>query len=603
MNHYANIDEVKRSEEYRFYRKLGFSEEQSVVWAAMRFSSPGGGFSHVVKGWEKRDRGEKRSFPQFFCDEAFKTPEPAKDEDTGKIFFTAGMNMPEFLSRPSPRPSMTPPSSETVMMPGDGAGPRRAQAIHPQPLFSNIKIQGKTAGILPSFVSAKEPVVMGMFHVDEEDIRTDSYEVIEEKGERETVVSPTATFRPTYNTAAAGICLSNIRNGSSLRDSMVRTEELLNYLDYDLQKPEDAKFALTAELKREGNGDAYLFLGVKGKEVEKKALNICFILDVSGSMSSRDEQMKASIATVLSKMGDGDVFSLVTYSTEDRVVLNGIRMGKDGVIDDMLFTLMAHVFIGGYTHGSAGLNKAYDIVARHKVKDGVNRVIILTDGDLNFGISDKDGLKGLIEKRKKEGAYFSAIGTGIYNLKDDKLEALAKNGNGNYFVVNSQEDVERSLVDDNRFMSLVYPIAKNVKAQMEFNPAKVSHWQLIGYENRMLNHEDFRNDAVIAEPFGSGSYFVALFKIRENKEGSVKSGLKYQAVQAVESSELGTLTLRYEDVDDSAVKEIAFPVETEINATRNIEKAILCSELAEKMRDAKYVDEATKDAFTDLCRR
>ena len=168
-------------------------------------------------------------------------------------------------------------------------------------------------------------------------------------------------------------------------------------------------------------------------------------------------------ATVLSRMNPGDILSLVTYSNEDRVIINGLELDENKNVDEII-ELLSEIRIDGYTDGSAGINKAYEIIEKNMIEDGVNRVIIITDGDLNFGIHDKDGLKGLIEKKKETGAYFSAIGTGIYNLQDDKLEALAKNGNGNYFVVNSFSDVRRTIRD--KYEALVYPIARNVKAQI-----------------------------------------------------------------------------------------------------------------------------------------
>ncbi|MBR6322330.1 MAG: DUF3520 domain-containing protein, partial [Lachnospiraceae bacterium] len=384
--------------------------------------------------------------------------------------------------------------------------------------------------------------------------------------------------------------------GRNTRHSMVRTEELLNYLDYELAQPEDEMFAVTKELKNEG-GKTMLFLGIQGKRTLPKRQNICFLLDVSGSMSGRSDQMIMSMAAVLSRMNDGDIFSLVTYSSTDHVIVNGLKLKKETDLDEIFHTILKNVSIWGGTYGSAGMEKAYEIVQKNKIEDGVNRVIIVTDGDLNFGITDKDGLKGFIEKKKLNGAYFSAIGTGILNLMDDKLETLAKNGTGNYFVVNSQSDIEKSIVGN--YESLVFPIAKNVKAQVEFNPAKVAEYRLIGYENRMLNHEDFRDDTVIAEPFGSGSYAIALYELKLAEGAKADSGLKYQDVVLKESEELATLSLRYEDIEEGGFHELSFPVEADLPATENIEKAMSCAELAEKMRDSEP-DALTKDRLVRL---
>ena len=377
---------------------------------------------------------------------------------------------------------------------------------------------------------------------------------------------------------------------------MVRIEELLNYPRYNLKQPEDKLFEVTGELKEDA-GKTMLFLGIQGKRMLPTRQNICFLLDVSGSMSSRSETMVMSIMAVVSRMKEGDLFRLVTYSSEDEVVINGLKL-KAGAVDDIIHMLMKRVKIWGGTYGSAGINKAYEIVEENHVTDGVNRVIILTDGDLNFGITSAGGLKALIEEKKKTGAYFSAIGTGIYNLQDDKLEALAKNGNGNYFVVNEQRDIERSIVEN--YESLVFPIAKNVKAQVEFNPGAVARYRLIGYENRMLNREDFRDNTVIAEPFGSGSYCVALFELEMRKaEDALDAGLKYQQVKVEASDEIATLTLRWEETESEAYHELSYPVPRALPATENMDKALECRDLADRLR-GRHPDELTKDRLVRL---
>jgi Ca-activated chloride channel family protein len=572
MQHALNtMEEVQGSEKYRFYRDLGYTEKQSVVLTLLDFDSPSGGYPEIVNAYGKRKKKDERSFPEFFCDYVFDrdrlrrdgfAPEPEAAERRGFLGLPLRGRSRNALNRPAPEAGMI---LEDACAPTVGmAAPRESAAI---------PVMGR-----PNPAPEAEEV----FLPDPEDLRTDSYELIEERGMRSVSVSPTATFRTTYNTAAASVVLSNIRNGSRISPSMVRTEELLNYLRYDLARPEDRMFAVTAELKEAG-GRSMLFLGIQGKRVSPARQNICFLLDVSGSMSSRAGNMLMSIMAVLSKMSDGDVFSLVTYSSTDKVVFNGLTLDKARDLDDMLYILMREVYISGMTNGSAGIGKAYDIVEQHMVPDGVNRVIILTDGDLNFGVSDKDGLKALIEKKRSSGAYFSAIGTGIFNLQDDKLEALAKNGNGNYFVVNSRSDIEKNILGS--YESLVYPIARNVKAQVEFNPKLVDKYKLIGYENRMLGHEDFRDDAVIAEPFGSGSACVALFAL-EMCSGSRPSpaGLKYQQAVLADSDELATLTLRYEDAKTGETQELSFPISAELPATENIARAADCAFLADKLR-------------------
>ncbi len=634
---YQSLDQILSSPAYAYYRKLGYTQQQSVTLIAMELSERDGGYTAILNAFDTKPSTDARTFTEFFSDYVFdrerfradgytETPaeerpqytapsggvpwsaprqpkksgglirdlldmlserkrmmrygSPAVDRQQARIEPLADMLEPAFSLESMPIPDA---SGAAAPAPGpfaddefefDFAGEGLADMAQPLAGF-------RMAGFAPEQMLSDLPGL--------EDLRTDSYETIEEKEMREVTVSPTATFRTTYNTAAASILLANIRNRTMTNHSMVRTEELLNYLHYDLKKPEDQLFETTCELKQE-NGRTMLFLGIQGKRILPQRQNICFLLDVSGSMDGRSDDMVMSMMTVLAKMNDGDIFSLVTYSSTDKVVINGLKL-KKADLDDVIYTIMRSVFIEGCTYGSAGINKAYEIVERNMIQDGVNRVILLTDGDLNFGITEKGGLIELIEKKKTGGAYFSAIGTGIWNLQDDKLEALAKNGNGNYFVINCQEDIERNIL--NNYESLVFPIARNVKAQVEFNPAKVARYRLIGYERRMLNHEDFRNDKVIAEPFGSGSACIALFELELRGDEPIASNLKYQTVQVTDSDELASLTLRWQEIESDDFHECCFPIGSDLHSTGNIDKAIECMELADKLR-APDPDEMTR---------
>ncbi len=610
--YYSSAEEVRTSEAYRFYCGLGYTETQSVLLTVMDLDKRLGGFPHIVEAFDKKKKEDGRSFSEFFCDYVFDPDKLERDGFRMKPVESGGRNprsggglfggLFRQTKASGGRKGLAREAGLAADAYEDGAfEPAEAMmsapgAAMPSPAM-NMAMPASSMMAERRAMPATAPEMMPEIPAfSMEDIRTDSYETIEEKGFRNTAVSPTSTFRTTYNTAAASVLLSNIRRGAGTRASMVRTEELLNYLSYELKAPGEEMFEVTKELQTI-DGRTLLFLGIQGKRTLPSRQNICFLLDVSGSMSSRSEQMMMSIAAVLSRMNDGDLFSLVTYSNQDHVVINGLKLKKEKDIDTILQVIVKNVYISGATYGSAGLSKAYEIIETNKIEDGVNRVIILTDGDLNFGITDKDGLKGFIEKKKESGAYFSAIGTGIYNLQDDKLETLAKNGNGNYFVVNEQSDIEKNIVGN--YESLVYPIAKNVKAQVEFNPAKVGAYRLIGYENRALSHEDFRDDKVIAEPFGSGSYCIALYELKLQEEGKVTGGLKYQETVVKESDEIATLTLRYEDTNGNGFHELSFPVGADLPGTDNIRKAAECAEIAEKLR-GKNADALTKERLRKL---
>ena len=420
-----------------------------------------------------------------------------------------------------------------------------------------------------------------------EDVRWDSYDSFEDSRIKDVANSPLSTFRTTNNTAAATVLLGNYERYTRTVHDMVRTEELLNFLEYELNAPDKEKgglFELTAELKREGD-KGFLFLGLAGKKTLPAKQNIVLLIDTSGSMSSKTLQIRVALATVFARLNDGDKLSIVTYSDVDHVFINGMTRNKKHDIEYVIKQL-DKMYISGCTNGSRGIETAYDIAVENFAEGGLNRVIMVTDGDLNFGVTQNGQLKDLIENKKKSGVYYSAIGCGLYNLQDDKLETLAKNGNGNYYVINSIKDAENVLRD--RYEALVYPIAKNVKAQVEFNPAAVKGYRLLGFENRALAAEDFRDDTVESEPFGSGDKCVACYELYFGDTGRETKPLKYGGAgeNVDNASELCTLSVRCELLDGGHAEQ-EFAVSAEPHFTGNLEKAFKAAELAETLRNEK----------------
>ena len=425
------------------------------------------------------------------------------------------------------------------------------------------------------------------------DFATDEYEHIEEKDARHVAMEPVSTFRMTTNTASAGVILNQLRNGRRIDRSMVRIEEMLNYFRYESRLPEREMFGISYELMDAGKDDTghdrkYLYINVQGREEVKERQNIVLLLDVSGSMSSNAEQTQAIVATLLSKLGDGDRLSLVTYSNEDHVVLEAFTINGPEDRERVLEKLLALEISGG-TYGSKGIDRAYEIGKAHYIKGGNNQVILITDGDLNFGITDKGGLEELIEKKKKDNLFLSVIGTGLFNYKDDKLETLSKHGNGVYRTVNNLADVQKSVRDE--YASLVNIIAKDVKAQVEFNPEVVESYRLLGFENRTLAREDFANDKVISEPFGSGGYGVALYALTMKPDGAaVDSGLKYSRVMTTGSKEVGTVRIRYKEPLADHSHELEKVIESAAESfTDNLRLAFVVYACAEKLRGSSRI--------------
>jgi Ca-activated chloride channel family protein len=427
-------------------------------------------------------------------------------------------------------------------------------------------------------------------------IDTDSYEPIEEKSAGSVFTSPSSTFRMTTNTASMGIVLNQLRNERHVDLSHVRIEEVLNYFDYENESPEEARFAVYTEILPKGNEKELLFIQVQAKQEAKEHQNIVLLLDVSGSMAENAEVTQEAVAAIISKLKPGDIFSLITYSTTDRTVIKGFEITGDQDKEDLMGTILS-LKISGCTNGSAGIETAYRIGEEYYHEGWSNQVILITDGDLNFGITEKGGLKSLIEEKKKSNLFLSVIGTGIWNYKDDNLEALSKHGNGTYCVINSLEDVEESV--SRRYISLTNIIAKDVKAQVEFNPKYVKEYRLLGYENRQLQHEDFADDNVISEPYGSGGHGIALYELTMN-HGEPRSGLKYQKTVLNDSDELGTIRVRYKEPlsDESCeIEKIVYPDE---KSGVNIQLAYMLYCLSEKLRGSGKLDEADENFLHEV---
>lgn len=311
------------------------------------------------------------------------------------------------------------------------------------------------AAMFADLLAGNRPDIIGQYE-------TRDSEIIEEKGQLDTMLHPTSTFRMTTNTASIGMIRKDLNRGREVDKSIVRIEEMLNDFRYTFDKPNKDMFSLSWEMMNvaERPDVQYLMLGAQGKISSQKRQNIVILLDVSGSMSDDNKCTQAVIATIVSKLRDGDIFSLVTYSSDDTLIIDGLKIRDENDKLKILNNVLS-IYINGMTNGSAGIETAYEIGKKHFIKDGNNQVILITDGDLNFGITMKGELQKLIEDKKKSNLFLSVIGTGLSNYRDDKLEVLAKNGNGVYRAVNTIADVRRSVFQD--YDSLVHIIAKDVK--------------------------------------------------------------------------------------------------------------------------------------------
>jgi len=312
-----------------------------------------------------------------------------------------------------------------------------------------------------------------------------------------TKIENISTFSANVNTATytyfrklvnAGYSLNELKN---LLGNSLRTEEMVNYFKFNLNAPDsDDLFGRTVQIAPSPwNANAYvMMLGLKTKEstVHTKN-NLVFLIDVSGSMASEDKLplLKKTFKYLVEQLGEDDVISIVTYSGEERVVLEGCKGSKREKIIDAINNLSAF----GMTNGESGILEAYRIAQQNFIEGGNNRIILATDGDLNVGISNPQDLRNLISQKRETGVYLSVLGFGTGNYRDDMLEAIAHDGNGIYYYVDGEAEAEKIFTTD--LFSNLYTIANDVKLQINFNPDYINKYRLIGYETRKLNVEDF----------------------------------------------------------------------------------------------------------------
>ena len=325
---------------------------------------------------------------------------------------------------------------------------------------------------------------------------------------------PVSTFSVDVDTGAYANTRRFLSQGQLPPRDAVRTEEMINYFRYDYARPSDREqpFTVSSDVARTPwNANTYLMrIGLRGYDIdhsERPAANLVFLLDVSGSMNSPDKLplVKTALAGLAGELSPQDRVSIVVYAGAAGLVLEPTNDTRK--IRSALEQLQA----GGSTAGGAGLQLAYNIAEDNFIKGGVNRVILATDGDFNVGISDQDALVEMIEEKRDSGITLTTLGFGTGNYNEGMMEQIADHGNGNYAYIDSALEAKKVLGDE--MQSTLFTIAKDVKIQVEFNPAVVSQYRLVGYENRALREEDFDNDKVDAGDIGAGHQVTAIYEI------------------------------------------------------------------------------------------
>jgi Ca-activated chloride channel family protein len=404
-------------------------------------------------------------------------------------------------------------------------------------------------------------------------------------GERSATKDPEITLSLKVDTAAYTNAKRYLENGQIPPFDSVRTEELINYFDYDtpLELSDDSPFAIYTELGPSPfDADKQLaFIRVKTEDLNKEELpesNLVFLIDTSGSMFSYDKLplLQNAFAQLVDTLGKDDRVSIVTYAGSSNVVLEGVRGSQKDLIKDALYSLEA----GGSTAGAQGIQTAYALASDFYIKGGNNRVILATDGDFNVGISDTGKLEDFISKKRESNLYLSVLGFGTGNIRDDIMETLATHGNGNYSYIDSQETAKKVLVSE--LGSNLFAVANDVKAQLAFDPDVVQSYRLIGYENRTMANKDFEDDSKDAGEIGVGSDVIVLLELEvtdsENSPFEVK--------------------IRYKNPDENDSRLISVPADSLQSFTKNTTDFGFASSVALYGELLRYPEDATRAQVT-----
>lgn len=491
----------------------------------------------------------------------------------------------------------------------DAAGQtRRTQsAAPPAAIATQSMIGGSSAEIMPS----PAPVDT----VSQPDENGDRFTSVDANPVKSVATDPVSTFSADVDTASYSFVRKSLMAGQMPDPDSVRVEEMINYFPYDWQGPDskDAPFKATVTvLPTPWNANTRLMhVGIKGYDVapaKAPRANLVFLIDVSGSMDEPDKLplLKSAFRLLVEKLRPEDTVSIVTYAGNAGTVLTPTAIKDKAKILSAIDTLQP----GGSTAGAQGLEAAYDLAQQAFVKGGVNRVMLATDGDFNVGPSSDEELKATIEAKRKSGIFLSVLGFGRGNYNDALMQTLAQNGNGTAAYIDTLAEAQKSLVEEAG--SSLFPIAKDVKFQVEFNPQQIAEYRLIGYETRALKREDFNNDKVDAGDIGSGHRVTAIYEITPKGSPAVlNDDLRYGAAPAGQtdakpSGELAFLKIRYKQPDSDTSKLITTPV-TEANAVPALEQAqpdvrfsIAVAAFGQKLRGTDAVSAYTYGSILDL---
>jgi len=463
------------------------------------------------------------------------------------------------------------------------------------PMYENIMLRNTSAT-----VHRKQQAYSFKDNHDVQNWNTEEYATIHDNLYHNPLQKPLSTFSIDVDAASYSNIRRFLNNGQTPPKDAVRLEEMVNYFNYDYLAPEEGMpFSVITEVSQApwNTSHQLVHIGIQGKKIATENLpasNLVFLLDVSGSMNAANKLplLKSAFTLLVEQLREQDKVSIVVYAGAAGVVLNPTSGDKKEEILAALNNLEA----GGSTAGGQGIMLAYKLARENFVDGGNNRIVLATDGDFNIGVSSNASMERLIEQERESGVFLTVLGFGMGNYKDSKMEILADKGNGNYAYIDNILEAKKVLVSE--FGGTMYTIAKDVKIQVEFNPALVKAYRLIGYENRKLNDEDFNDDRKDAGELGSGHTVTALYEIVplgiEEDFGSIDP-LKYQKESRLSkgnTQELMTVKLRYKAPDGDESKLITTTVDagtTSLNQTsNNFRWAAAVAEFGLLLRDSEF---------------
>lgn len=480
------------------------------------------------------------------------------------------------------------------------------------PMKSRAKKDYTAQDVLPSSVST---ISGNSQYSYAENFNTEAYNSITENDFKNALLNPLSTFSIDVDAASYSNVRRFITNGQNPPADAVRIEEMINYFNYDYPQPKDEHpFSITTEMSTTpwNSKTKLVHIGLQGKNIDMSeipASNLVFLVDVSGSMEAANKLplLKKSFNLLVDNLRENDRVAIVVYAGAAGLVLPSTPGSDKAKILEALNNLSA----GGSTAGGAGIKLAYKVAQENFIKNGNNRIILATDGDFNIGASSDGEMTKLIEEKRKSGVYLTCLGFGMGNYKDSKMETLADKGNGNYAYIDNILEAKKVLVTE--MGGTLFTIAKDVKLQLEFNPNKVESYKLIGYENRLLNAEDFNDDTKDAGELGAGHTVTALYEIVLKGEGIAPSvdPLRYQkltelAPKTAPNEELLTVKFRYKKPNEETSKLIVNHLTDQsvslAKTSNNFRFSAAVAEFGLLLRNSKYKANANYKQVVELAK-